>query len=287
MAKVTSMNDEQIQAVEARNSHILVSAPAGSGKTKILVSRILSILKEGVNIDSFLVLTFTQAAAQEMKQRLSSMLDEEIKVADVNLKNHLMKQKEKMPLAYITNFHGFCNSLISHYGYLVGVQPGYEILSDNAFVLKEALSEAVDQLLSDEEFSKMRMTYFSQRDDLEYEITRLYETLQAVGNREQFIDYMESEVYGFLEDETTEDLSSWCFYPQLIDRLKHVVTKVLVEIEELKLYCVKKGIVAFYDRPLGQKGKSLEKPIPYDSLHDYYSELYRRLDPNLSFRQLN
>ena len=54
MAKVTSMNDEQIQAVEARNSHILVSAPAGSGKTKILVSRILSILKEnGYKIAEF------------------------------------------------------------------------------------------------------------------------------------------------------------------------------------------------------------------------------------------
>jgi len=283
MAKVTSMNDEQIQAVEARNSHILVSAPAGSGKTKILVSRILSILKEGVNIDSFLVLTFTQAAAKEMKQRLSSMLDEEIDIASGNLKDHLKRQKEKMPLAYITNFHGFCNSLIQHYGYLVGVQPGYDILSDNKPILKEALNKAINALLEDEEFSKMRFTYFSMREDLEKEVTRIYEILQAVGNKENFISYMTNDIYGFLENQNGQDLSKWCFYPQLTSQLAHVVVQVLVEIEELKLFCMDNGFEGFYQRPDGQKGKSLEKAVPYDALVDYYRELLNRLNTQVPF----
>lgn len=120
MSQVSSLNEKQQEAIDARNRNILVSAPAGSGKTKILVSRILALLKEGVSIEAFLVLTFTQAAAQEMKQRLVGMLEEEILQADGKLKVHLEKQKAEMPYAFITNFHGFCNQLIDRYGYLVG-----------------------------------------------------------------------------------------------------------------------------------------------------------------------
>lgn len=284
MAKVTAMNEQQIEAVEARNSHILVSAPAGSGKTKILVTRILSILKEGVDIDSFLVLTFTQPAAKEMKQRLSGMLEEEIEKAEGKLKQHLLAQKEKMPFAYITNFHGFCNSLIQHYGYLLGVQPGYDILSDSKPVLSSALKEAVDELLMDDDFSKMRFTYFNQREELDKEILHIYEILQAVGDKDHFISYMFEDVYGFLENQGNRDLSEWCFYPQLLSQLAQTIARVLVEIEELKLYCVEHNLEAFYSRPLGQKGKALEKPTPYDSLRDYYIELYRRVNSHGTFK---
>ena len=73
-------NEGQLKAIQQRNSSILVSAPAGSGKTKILVSRIIELLKEGYEIFDFLVLTFTEAAGNEMKQRLSEELNE---IADI------------------------------------------------------------------------------------------------------------------------------------------------------------------------------------------------------------
>ena len=68
-------NAGQLKAIQQRNSSILVSAPAGSGKTKILVSRIIELLKEGYEISDFLVVTFTQAAGHEMKQRLTEELN--------------------------------------------------------------------------------------------------------------------------------------------------------------------------------------------------------------------
>ena len=106
-------NEGQLKAIQQRNSSILVSAPAGSGKTKILVSRIIELLKEGYEIFDFLVLTFTEAAGNEMKQRLSEELNEIVSSPiDKDLKAHLEKQILFLPNAYITNFHGFCNLLL-------------------------------------------------------------------------------------------------------------------------------------------------------------------------------
>jgi len=124
-------NQGQLKAIQQRHSSILVSAPAGSGKTKILVSRIIELLKEGYSITEFLVLTFTEAAGNEMKQRLSEELNELVSSdIDLSLKNHLNKQIQSLPNAYITNFHGFCNLLLMKYGYLVDVLPGFTINSD-------------------------------------------------------------------------------------------------------------------------------------------------------------
>ena len=76
MKKDKSLNDEQNLAVYSRGSSILVSAPAGSGKTKILVNRMMSLIEDDhVSVDSLLVLTFTKAAALEMKQRLVESLN--------------------------------------------------------------------------------------------------------------------------------------------------------------------------------------------------------------------
>ena len=99
MKKDKSLNDEQNLAVYSRGSSILVSAPAGSGKTKILVNRMMSLIEDDhVSVDSLLVLTFTKAAALEMKQRLVESLNKRIHVVDDSLKVHLEKQKILLPL---------------------------------------------------------------------------------------------------------------------------------------------------------------------------------------------
>lgn len=281
MTQVTSMNEGQIKAVEARNCNILVSAPAGSGKTKILVTRILELLKEGVHVDSFLVLTFTQAAAGEMKQRLMGMLDGEIEKADGKLKEHLLAQKAKLPFAFITNFHGFCNQLIDRYGYLVGVKTGYEILSDNERLLHQALDKTMDDLLGQEDFVLFRSIYFHQREALEEQLLKLYEVLQALGNRDAFIKKMDEEIYGFLENQKDQDLSEWCFYPELQDELRAVVIRTLASLEDLKLYCMQNGMQPFFERPLSQGPSAAKKEVPYVALKNYYLELLRRLEPGM------
>ena len=96
MKKDKSLNDEQNLAVYSRGSSILVSAPAGSGKTKILVNRMMSLIEDDhVSVDSLLVLTFTKAAALEMKQRLVESLNKRIHVVDDSFKKYNLKKTKR------------------------------------------------------------------------------------------------------------------------------------------------------------------------------------------------
>ena len=153
MKKDKSLNDEQNLAVYSRGSSILVSAPAGSGKTKILVNRMMSLIEDDhVNVDSLLVLTFTKAAALEMKQRLVESLNKRIHVVDDSLKVHLEKQKILLNDAYITNFHSFCSDLLSQYGYTIHLDSKFEILENPTLIKENILNQCLEKWVQEKEF---------------------------------------------------------------------------------------------------------------------------------------
>ena len=153
MKKDKSLNDEQNLAVYSRGSSILVSAPAGSGKTKILVNRMMSLIEDDhVNVDSLLVLTFTKAAALEMKQRLVESLDQRIQVCDASLRGHLEKQKILLNDAYITNFHSFCSDLLSQYGYMIHLNSKFEIIENPTLIKENILNQCLQRWVQKEDF---------------------------------------------------------------------------------------------------------------------------------------
>lgn len=115
---MTEWTDRQLQAITARNPDILVSAAAGSGKTAVLIERVRSLLKEGMQLDRMLVMTFTKAAAEEMKERLTALLAEEAVDSE-----HIRRQFLKLGGADISTLHSFCQKLLRQYFQAAGTDP--------------------------------------------------------------------------------------------------------------------------------------------------------------------
>ena len=123
-----SWTEEQKQVISLRDRNILVSAAAGSGKTAVLVQRILSKIldkKNPVDIDRMLIMTFTRAAAGEMKERISRALEEALYEEPEN--EHLQRQMTLIHTAQITTIDGFCSYLIRNYFHLIGLDPGLSV----------------------------------------------------------------------------------------------------------------------------------------------------------------
>ncbi len=121
---------EQIEAITTRHRDILVSAAAGSGKTAVLVERIIGIITDSnhpTDIDRLLVVTFTDAAASEMRQRISQALAQKMTEAEGDEIQHLQKQALLLHKASITTIHSFCLSVIRQNFHLTEVDPAFTI----------------------------------------------------------------------------------------------------------------------------------------------------------------
>ena len=104
---------DQKRVIEARNANILVSAAAGSGKTAVLTERVYQKLIKGTNINELLVLTFTNAAAQELKEKILNAIYKALETeTDPKRKNHLKNQLIYINRACITTIDAFCFKLV-------------------------------------------------------------------------------------------------------------------------------------------------------------------------------
>jgi ATP-dependent helicase/nuclease subunit A len=156
-------------AIKARNSSFLVSAAAGAGKTSVLVERVIRrILDDQIDIDSLLVVTFTNAAAAEMRQRIGRALAQEIKRQPYS--SHLQRQLVFLNQAKITTIHSFCLDLLRQYFYLLDLEPDFRIADENEALIYqvETLEEVMEQGYDAEDnqaFTSLVDCYGGQWDD--------------------------------------------------------------------------------------------------------------------------
>ena len=126
----------QQNAIDSRNGSVLVSAAAGSGKTAVLVERVIKRItdkQKQTNIEKILVVTFTKAAAGEMLERISKSLNELIKE---NPKDSFLKrQKMFLPNANISTIDSFCNQLVKENCQLLRIVPDFKMLNENELKL--------------------------------------------------------------------------------------------------------------------------------------------------------
>ena len=126
---------QQLQAIDANNNTILVSAAAGSGKTAVLVERIVQLIRGGFPLDRMLIVTFTKAAAAEMRQRLNKRL---IKVAAAD-PDTFGAALDELESTEISTIHAFCQKVLRNNFQAVGIDPMVRPCDDQ---MKKALFEA-------------------------------------------------------------------------------------------------------------------------------------------------
>ena len=119
--------EDQRKVINIRNRNLLVSAAAGSGKTAVLVERIKQlVIKDKVDIDRFLITTFTKAASAEMKERLEAAVKDAMEQPGAD-RAYLRKQLDLLPDANISTFHTFALEVMRRYFYLTDLEPGFKI----------------------------------------------------------------------------------------------------------------------------------------------------------------
>ena len=143
-------NESQKKAIETKGANILVAAAAGSGKTTVLVERVLKmVIEDHVNIDSLIIVTFTKAAAASMKAKIYSRIRKAIKddAIDEKSKEHLKKQLMKIYSAKICTIDSLCLDIVKENFQYVDLDPGFRIADDGELALIKA--DVLSQLLED------------------------------------------------------------------------------------------------------------------------------------------
>ena len=215
---------EQQRAIELRNKNILVAAAAGSGKTAVLVERIKRlILEDRCPIDRMLIVTFTNAAAAEMKEKIEKAIGKSIneiaertdarggEMSDEDRQDlvFLKKQVDLLPAANISTFHAFALDVIHRYFYLTDMEPNFRICDTSQQTIMKG--QAMDMLLEEyyeageEEFFDFLRKFSGDRNDnrLREMIEKAYDTIQSLPEPflwlDESADALEMDLADFLE----------------------------------------------------------------------------------------
>lgn len=138
---------DQEKAIKTRGKNLLVSAAAGSGKTAVLVERIIKLITEDmIDINKLLIVTFTNAAAGEMRERILGALIKEIENGS-EYEEHLRRQITLLGRSYITTLHSFCIDIVRKNFHLVGIDPSFRIgdMTETSIMIQEALEEVLEE----------------------------------------------------------------------------------------------------------------------------------------------
>jgi len=195
---MTTWTPEQQKAIDLRGKSLLVAAAAGSGKTAVLVERIIQRISDEqnpVDLDQLLVVTFTNAAAAEMKERIGAAIQKQL--LDNPLSTHLYRQSLLLQKAQITTLHAFCLELIRQNFFRLGVDPQFKIAdeTENQLLLSEALEEQLEAAYSDEAereaFVQLVDGYGGREDEqLQRMILQLYHTAQSTAQPERWLQQL-------------------------------------------------------------------------------------------------
>ena len=255
---------EQKQAIENKNANILVAAAAGSGKTTVLVSRIINkVIVDNVDIDKLLVVTFTNAAASEMKEKLLNKLYEAID-KEPNNKN-LQRQINLINRAHISTIHSFCLDVIRNNFFELGISANFRVGDETEIeIMKE---EAIEKVFEDnyesenKDFQLLLNMYTSYKDDkpLKDIILKMYDFIASIPFPEKWLDDAIKDY-----DVKEKDFSDTKWGKIIIDYTKSTIEGYLKNLEQAKKTLEgKQNLIDFYE--------NIKKEIVFYQTIDYSS----------------
>ena len=186
---------EQQKVIDLRNRNILVSAAAGSGKTAVLVERIIRRLTEDdtpTDVDRLLIVTFTEAAAAEMKERISAAIEKKLEERPGDIR--LERQATLIHSAQITTIHSFCLAVIRDHFHVIGIDPGFRIAEEGELKLlkQDVLEELLEECYAEakEEFLDFTERFGSGKSDKKIEeiILKMYEYSRSYPRPDRWLD---------------------------------------------------------------------------------------------------
>ena len=163
-------NEEQLEFLNSKNCNVLVSASAGSGKTSTMIQKLMQIIiDDQVPIQNLLVLTFTEAAATEIKQKLFTEITSRIQTENDAIQEYLKKQLDNINSAEIGTLHSVCKKLIIKYFYELNLSPDFSMLSEkeSKYLLDFAISSVFEKHIveQDNEFFELYECYSAKRNE--------------------------------------------------------------------------------------------------------------------------
>ena len=227
---------QQLQAVTDRGGNLLVSAAAGSGKTKVLVDRLLSYLTDPVrpaNLNDFLIITYTKAAAAELRGKIAAKITEKLAAEPGN--RHLQQQLQLLYVTKISTVHAFCADILREYAYQLNISADFRVADETeclelqAKVMKQLLDEAYEDASNDPDFCAFVDSQGFGRDDRQIPeiILKVHQSAMCHLNPTQWLEWC-ANIGG---DTHITDASQTTFGRYLIDDLHRYLDLQIAALE--------------------------------------------------------
>ena len=275
--------DDQWKAIYASGQDTLVSAAAGSGKTAVLINRMIEkvVAKENpINVDELLVVTFTNASAAEMRHRMAEALEKAI--IENPTSSHLRRQLSLINKAQISTLHSFCLAIVKQYAYMLEIDPGFRIANEAevALLRDDVLADVLEAAYDTQDEEKAHALYHlidsftSDRDDQAIEIlmSKLYDTSRVHAEPYKWLRSL-PETYRLAEDVTIDDLALSQYVKMTV---KHSLEEAFVLISEMREITLKPDGPAPYaetaelDFAMIGEGIRISREGSWQELFDYF-----------------
>jgi len=275
--------DAQWRAIYAEGRDVLVSAAAGSGKTAVLIERLIKkIMREEnpVDVDELLVVTFTNASAAEMRHRMAGALEKALEKDPTS--SHLRRQLSLLNKAQISTLHSFCLSIVKQYAYVLDIDPGFRLANEAeaALIRDDVLAEVLENAYkadNPEAMYRLADSFTTDRDDqlIETLIDKLFDTASVHPDPKKWLLAI-PESYDVAEDFIIDNLP---FMDALKLTIQHSLEEAYSMTEDIRQYALQPDGPAPFGKTVEEDQLLIAEAIrristqSWQSTFDYFQNL--------------